>query len=48
MNDDYKTSEYFRQKVLKDKNKILISKIAQSEQAKDLSVPPNCNGYGRI
>ncbi len=26
----------------------LISKIGSSEQVKDLSVPPNCDGYGRI
>jgi sulfatase maturation enzyme AslB (radical SAM superfamily) len=27
---------------------VLISNIANSVQAKDLSIPPNCNGFGRI
>lgn len=29
-------------------SKFLLSKIAESEQEKDLSVPPNCRGFGRI
>ena len=29
-------------------NKFLLSLIESSDQEKDLTVPPNCNGYGRI
>lgn len=32
----------------KECNSFLLSKIESSDQEKDLSVPPNCNGYGRI
>jgi hypothetical protein len=28
--------------------KYLLSKISGSQQEKDLSAPPNCNGFGRI
>jgi len=31
-----------------DTKKFLLSRIAGSEQERDLSVPPNCLGYGRI
>lgn len=38
-----------RQKVYRpNTNQFLLSKIAESEQAGDLSIPPNCEGYGRI
>jgi uncharacterized Fe-S cluster-containing radical SAM superfamily protein len=29
-------------------NRVLITKFAGSEQANDLSLPPNCGGFGRI
>ena len=29
-------------------NEFLLSKIASSEQEKDLRVPPNSEGYGRV
>ncbi len=32
----------------KDNNVFLLSKIGGSSQEKDLTVPPNCDGYGRI
>lgn len=32
----------------KDAKQFLLSKIAGSEQESDLTVPSNCNGYGRI
>ncbi len=32
----------------KDNRKLLISKLAGSDQEADLTVPPNCNGFGRI
>ncbi len=31
-----------------ESRRILISRIEDSKQAEDLSVPPNCEGYGRI
>ena len=38
-----------RQKVYRpDTGQFLLSMIAGSEQAEDLSAPPNCGGYGRI
>ena len=43
--------DYFlkcRKSVFDMNNNILLSKIASSDQEKDLTVPPNCNGYGRI
>ena len=30
------------------KKKLLITKLSGSEQEKDLTLPPNCGGYGRI
>jgi uncharacterized Fe-S cluster-containing radical SAM superfamily protein len=39
----------YREKIFNsDSREFLISRIADSEQEKDLSLPPNCNGYGRI
>ncbi len=32
----------------KETGEFLLAKIGLSEQEKDLSVPPNCDGYGRI
>lgn len=31
-----------------DSREFLLARIADSEQEKDLSLPPNCRGYGRI
>ena len=31
-----------------DEQKLLITNYAGTQQEKDLTVPPNCNGYGRI
>lgn len=44
-----KASLYCRQKVYcPATGRVLLSMIAGSEQAADLSEPPNCGGYGRI
>jgi hypothetical protein len=44
-----KNLDYFNVKVIKlDEKKILISKISFSKQENDLTLPPNCGGYGRI
>lgn len=43
------TPLHCRQKAYKpDTGQFLLSMIAESEQAADLSTPPNCGGYGRI
>lgn len=40
---------YCRQKAYRlDSNQFLLSMLSESEQAVDLSMPPNCGGYGRI
>lgn len=31
-----------------DRRRILLANLRDSEQEKDLSIPPNCNGFGRI
>ena len=42
-------AERLRSRVFDEKNrKFLLSKISESSQAGDLSVPSNCNGFGRI
>lgn len=42
-------SEELRSRIIDLKNKkILVSRIKGSLQEKDLKVPPNCRGYGRI
>jgi len=42
-------SERLRKKaIIPSEQKILISRLSGSEQEKDLSVPVNCDGYGRI
>ncbi|MDR1737163.1 MAG: hypothetical protein LBR85_09910, partial [Oscillospiraceae bacterium] len=47
MNLDDKFLEY-RNSVFCDNNRFLLSSIGGSEQEKDLTLPANCNGYGRI
>lgn len=43
------TSEILRNKVIDLINKkVLVSNLVDSNQSKDLTVPPNCKGYGRI
>lgn len=45
------TKEYFnrcRNSIYNGKDQFLLARIANSEQEKDLSIPPNCEGYGRI
>ena len=45
--DDY--SRRLRERVVRqDERKLLISRLQGSEQEQDLTVPPNCSGYGRI
>jgi uncharacterized Fe-S cluster-containing radical SAM superfamily protein len=34
--------------VLPDERKVLIARLTGSEQENDLTLPPNCDGYGRI
>ncbi|MBK7534007.1 MAG: hypothetical protein IPI49_01285 [Myxococcales bacterium] len=47
--DTDKFSEAMRRKgVDLDRQRILISKLAGSEQEKDITKQPNCGGYGRI
>jgi len=42
-------SIYYRERVANIQHpSILISRISGSEQEKDLTVPPNCEGFGRI
>jgi organic radical activating enzyme len=42
-------SEILRKRIIKkEEKKVLISSFVDTDQAKDLSVPPNCNGYGRV
>lgn len=42
-------SEVLRNKVVDLKNKkILVSNLLASNQSNDLTMPPNCNGFGRI
>lgn len=42
-------SEMLRKKIINiEEKKILISRISSSKQEQDLTLPPNCEGYGRI
>jgi len=44
-----KLSDTLRKRVIQlEEKKILISRISFSKQENDLTLPPNCNGYGRI
>ena len=45
------TKEYFnrcRKSIYNGTDHFLLARIASSEQEKDLSIPPNCDGYGRV
>lgn len=47
--DVHSLSEALRKKVINlEKQEVLISKISSSKQENDLTLPPNCNGFGRI
>jgi uncharacterized Fe-S cluster-containing radical SAM superfamily protein len=47
--DTEKFSAILRKRaIIKDQRKILIARLAGSEQEKDLTSPTNCGGYGRI
>lgn len=47
--DTDKFSAVMRQKSIDvSARRLLISRFLDSEQAKDLTVPPNCNGFGRV
>ena len=47
--DTAEMAENLRAKAIDvSKNQILISRIADSKQAGDLTKPPECDGYGRI
>ncbi len=44
-----KTSKKLRKRAIDLKNnKVLLTSFIDSEQQQDLSLPPNCNGFGRI
>lgn len=47
--DTDKFSSVLRQKSVDlSSHRLLITRLAGSEQEGDLSAPPNCNGFGRI
>ncbi|MEJ0099378.1 MAG: hypothetical protein WDO12_06400 [Pseudomonadota bacterium] len=47
--DSAATATRLRDRVLNlEQRKVLISRLQGSDQARDLTVPPNCNGFGRI
>src|ERR1700722_4312646 len=47
--DTAKMSEQLRVRAIDiSARKVLISRLAGSDQESDLTVPSNCNGYGRI
>ena len=47
--DTAKMSEHLRGRAIDiSARKVLISRLAGSDQESDLTVPSNCNGYGRI
>ncbi len=49
MIDDIKYAELLRERVFnKENKKLLVSRISSSKQSKDLSVPPNCNGFVKL
>ena len=37
-----------RESVFRDDNRFLLSSIGESEQENDLTLPSNCDGFGRI
>ncbi|WP_368563147.1 hypothetical protein [Pseudoxanthomonas sp. UTMC 1351] len=47
--DTHKAATHLRTLVIDvEKERVLIARLAESEQAQDLSVPANCGGFGRI
>jgi uncharacterized Fe-S cluster-containing radical SAM superfamily protein len=47
--DTAKTSERLRERAIRpSERKVLVSRLGGSEQEPDLSLPCNCNGFGRI
>lgn len=47
--DTESAAEHLRTRVINvGLKQVLISRIAESDQAQDLKVPPNCKGFGRI
>ncbi|MCB1103421.1 MAG: hypothetical protein H7A44_08660 [Opitutaceae bacterium] len=42
------SSSYRAKAINLAERKLLITRLADSEQANDLQLPPNCNGFGRI
>jgi uncharacterized Fe-S cluster-containing radical SAM superfamily protein len=47
--DTARFSETLRRRGIDSENhRILVSNFRQSDEAKDLTVPPNCDGFGRI
>jgi len=48
INTDEVSSRYRAQAVNVAERRLLITNLAGTDQAEDLQVPPNCNGFGRI
>lgn len=48
INTEKFSSELRRRSVLPAERKVLVARLAGSDQEKDLSAPVNCRGYGRI
>ncbi|MCU6603930.1 hypothetical protein OCO53_26180 [Peribacillus frigoritolerans] len=48
VNNETVSINYRSRTIDKSNKKILITNLLSSEQEKDLTIPPNCRGYGRI
>ncbi len=48
LDSDELASRYRARTIRLDTRELLVARLSGSEQEADLTVPPNCNGYGRV